>query len=233
MGTFIDLSHTLEDGMPGFKMKNEDGSVTQFTVSIKPFLTHEQSEPKYQGKAAFEITEMSFHTSIGTYIDSPYHRYPEGKDISRVTLDEVILSGVVIDTRNRKPYEPLGIDALPPKDSLAGKAVLFNFGWDKFWKQEGGFAQPEYHEYPFLSREAIRYLLDAKIKLAGVDTINIDDHQDPERPAHSWLLKEGIYVVENLCALDKLHGKEFRFFAVPVKGKKVSAMPIRAFAEIV
>jgi kynurenine formamidase len=176
---------------------------------------------------------MSFHTSIGTYIDSPFHRYPEGKDISRKNLDEVILPGVVIDARNRKPFEAIGVDALPPKSALAGKAVLFNFGWDKYWKQEGGFAQPEYHEYPFLSRGVIRYLLDAKIKLAGVDTVNIDDHYDPERPAHSWLLKEGIYVVENLCNLDKLHGRDFRFFAVPVKGKNVSAMPVRAFAEVV
>jgi arylformamidase len=233
MTIFIDLSHTLEDGMPGFKMKNEDGSITQFTVSIKPFLTHEQSAPKYQGKASFEITEMSFHTSIGTYLDSPYHRYPEGKDISQVRLDEVILPGLVIDVRNRKPFEAIGVDALPPKNTLAGKAILFNFGWDKYWKQEGGFAMPEYHEYPFLSREVIQYLLDAKIKLAGVDTINIDDHHDPERPAHSWLLKEGIYVVENLCNLDALYGKEFRFFAAAVKGKKAASMPVRAFAETV
>ncbi|MFI5251387.1 MAG: cyclase family protein [Bacteroidota bacterium] len=232
MSTFIDLSHTLEDGMPGFKMKNEDGSATQFTVSIKPFLTHAQSALKYEGKAAFEITEMKFHTSIGTYIDSPYHRYPGMKDISQMKLDDLILPGIVIDVRGMKPYDSVKTNAMPPKENLRGKAVLFNFGWDKYWNPEGGFAKPEYHAYPFISREVIRYLLDAKVKLAGVDTINIDDHHDPERPAHSWLLKEEIYVVENLCNLDKLLGLEFRFFAVPVKGKKVSAMPVRAFGEV-
>ena len=231
MGKFIDLSHTLEDGMPGFKVRNEDGSFTQFTVSIKPFLTHEQSAPKYEGKASFEMTEMSFQTSIGTYIDSPYHRWRGMKDISQIALEEVILPGVVIDARGRAPYEAVGADALPPKSELTGKEVLFNFGWDKHWPAAGGFAKPEYHAYPFLSRDAIRYLIDAKVKLAGVDTINIDDHHDPERPAHSWLLKEGIYVVENLCNLGALQGATFRFFAVPVKGKNVAAMPVRAFAE--
>ncbi|MCB0198420.1 MAG: cyclase family protein, partial [Anaerolineae bacterium] len=57
---FIDLSQTFEDGMPGFKLKNEDGSFTQYTAHIYPFITHEQSKPKYEGLAEFEITEMRF-----------------------------------------------------------------------------------------------------------------------------------------------------------------------------
>ena len=232
MPKFIDLSHSLENGMPGFKLKNEDGTFTQFTATIKPFLTHEQSAPKYEGKASFELTEMSLHPSIGTYIDSPFHRWPGMKDVSAIALDEVILPGIVIDVRGRKPYESIGVEAMPPKGELAGKAVLFNFGWDKYWPMDGGFAMPEYQAYPFISREVIRCLVDAKVKLAGVDTINIDDHHDLERPAHSWLLKEGIYVVENLCSLDKLPNNNFRFFAMPVKAKNAASMPIRAFAEV-
>ena len=38
---FIDLSHSFEDGMPGFKMKNEDGSYTEYSAKIYPFITHE------------------------------------------------------------------------------------------------------------------------------------------------------------------------------------------------
>lgn len=29
MPGFIDLSHNFEDGMPGFRMKNEDGTITR------------------------------------------------------------------------------------------------------------------------------------------------------------------------------------------------------------
>ncbi|MFX0125413.1 MAG: hypothetical protein ACFFAE_17465 [Candidatus Hodarchaeota archaeon] len=39
-------------------------------------------------------------------------------------------------------------------------------------------------------------------------------------------------IVENLTNLDALYVKEFRFFAVSTKGKKVTAIPVRAFAEI-
>ena len=226
MSKFIDLSHFFEDQMPGFKMKRADGSVFQFTAHIRPFLTHKQSEPNYQGKSSFEITEISFQTSVGTYLDSPYHRYPDGRDISELELNEVILDGVVIDVRGRKELEPVTIDILPENIDISRKAILFNFGWDKYWGDK------KYETNPFLSKELIEYLFDAGVKLAGVDTLNIDDSRDPARPAHSLLLKHNILIVENLTNLHLLHGKSFRFFAVPLKAKKTAAIPVRAMAEI-
>ena len=224
--TFIDLSHTFEDGMPGFKLKNEDGSITQYTAHIYPFLTHEQSRPKYQGQASFAITEMRFQTSVGTYLDSPYHRYPDGRDVSEIALDEVILPGLVIDVRDRAPFEVVGPEVMPAEVDLANQAVLFNFGWDRFWGRE------QYQAYPFISRDLIEFLLGGGAKLVGVDTVNIDDARDLSRPAHSILLKHNILIVENLTNLAQLHGRRFRFFAVPIKGKGVAAMPVRALAEI-
>jgi arylformamidase len=222
----IDLSHTIEDGMPGFKLKNDDGTVTQFTARVHPFLTHDQSRPHYQGKAEFEITEVSFQSSVGTYIDSPYHRHREMRDISRIALEEVILPGVVIDVRGRSPFEAADLADAHQSLDLASKAVLFNFGWDQHWGTDAYFA------YPFLSRDAIQALIGAGVKLVGVDTINIDDSHDPERPAHTWLLAREIFIVENLRGLDQLHGHAFTFFAVPLKVKGAAAMPLRAFAQI-
>ncbi|MFX0064663.1 MAG: cyclase family protein [Candidatus Hermodarchaeota archaeon] len=226
MVLFIDLSHDLEDNMPGFKIKGKDGTVTQYTVKIRPFLTHEESKPKFLGKCSFEVTEIQFQTSVGTYLDSPYHRYPDGRDISEIKLDEVILSGIVIDVRGKKEFEPVGVNIIPNNLDLKGKAVLFNFGWNEFWGLD------KYYFYPFISKELIRFLIQSEVKLVGVDTANIDDSRDLTRPAHSLFLKKDILIVENLTNLDQLHTKRFRFFAVPVKGKKVAAMPIRAFAEI-
>lgn len=227
MSQFIDLSHVFEDGMPGFKLKNEDGSFTQYSAKIHPFLTHEESKPKYEGKCSFEITEMSFQTSIGTYLDSPFHRYPSGRDISQIRIEEVILPGIVIDARGRQSLESVGTDALPQDSVLQGKAILFNFGWDAYWGTDA------YQSYPYISRELIDTLIDSGVRLVGVDTVNIDDARDLSRPAHTRFLAKEIFVVENLTNLDQLPGKKFRFFAVPLKGKGVAAMPIRAFAELV
>jgi kynurenine formamidase len=223
---FIDLSHKFEDGMPGFRMKSEDGGTIQYTAHIHPFFTHEQSSPKYGGQAAFEITEITFQTSVGTYLDSPYHRYPERRDISQLRLDEVILPGIVVDVRGRGAFEAVGPEALPPGLDARGKAVLFNFGWDAHWGTEA------YQAYPFLSKACIERLLDMGAKLVGVDTVNIDDSHDLSRPAHTLLLKQDVLIVENLTGLDALHSKDFRFFAVPIKAVKTAAMTVRAFAEV-
>lgn len=227
MPEFIDLSHDFVDNMPGFKMKKEDGTIVQYTAQIRPFLTHEQSRSIYQGKTSFEITEISFQTSIGTYLDSPYHRYPSGRDISEIRIEEVILPGVVIDVRGKNEFEVVNGDAISKINEFKGKAVLFNFGWDKYWGAE------KYQAYPYISEELVDQLIEKEVKLVGVDTINIDNSKNMSRPAHSRLLKSEILIVENLRGLESLHGKEFRFFAVPLKAKRVAAMPIRAFAEVV
>jgi kynurenine formamidase len=222
----VDLSHTIEDGMPGFKLKNEDGTVTQFTAHVHPFLTHEQSRPYYQGKAEFEITEISFQASIGTYLDSPYHRHRDRRDISQIALDEVILPGVVIDVRGKSAFEAVDLDLARAAADLSGKAVLFNFGWDQHWGTDAYFA------YPFLSRGTLEFLIRSGAKLIGVDTLNIDDSHDPERPAHTWLLQRDMLIVENLRGLDPLRGTAFSFFAVPLKVKGAASMPVRAFAQV-
>ena len=224
--TFIDLSHTFEEGMPGFRLKKEDGTYTEFTAKIHPFLTREQMKPRFKGDCSFEITEMSFQTSIGTYIDSPYHRYQDGRDISEIRIDEVILPGVTLDVRGRNALQGVYKDVIDDSLDFRGKAVLFNFGWDQYWSEE------QYHSYPYLAKETIELLIDRGAKLVGVDTINIDDTRDLTRPAHSLLLRNDILIVENLTNLEQIHGKQFRFFAVPVKAKKVAAMPVRALAEI-
>lgn len=223
--SFIDLSHVFEDGMPGLMLENEDGSYTKYTAKIYPFLTHKETKSRYQGKVSFEITEMSFQTSIGTYLDSPFHRYAEKRDISQLSLKEVILLGVLIDARGLDPFQSIGIECLPQNVDYNGKAMLFNFDWSKYWGKE------QYYEYPYISEELISFLIAKKVKLVGVDTVNIDDSRNLARPAHSLLLKKDILIVENLTNLDSLYGKEFKFFAVPIKGKRVAAMPVRAFAE--
>lgn len=226
MTKYIDLSHDFEDQMPGFKLKNEDGSLTQYTAHIHPFLTHEQTKPKFQGKCSFEITEITFQTSVGTYLDSPYHRFPGERDISQIEISEVIRDGVVIDVRGMGEFEAVTEKVIPSKTDLKNKAVLFNFGWDQHWGTD------EYQSYPFISEDVIDLLISRGVKLVGVDTVNIDSSKDLTRPAHTKFLKNNVLIVENLVNLDKLHEKQFRFYAVPLKGKKVAAMPVRAFAEI-
>ncbi|AQQ07512.1 cyclase [Roseibium algicola] len=226
MTRFIDLTQTFENGMPGFRMCDKAGQATEFTARIHPFLTHEESKPNYGGNASFEITEVHFQTSIGTYLDAPRHRHEGMGDIASLEISSLISHGIVIDARGCSPNTPLTAEDLPRADTLAGRAVLINFGWDRHWGAE------EYYNFPYVDRRGLQHLLDSEISLFGVDALNADCPKDLERPAHTWFLKNNIHIVENLTGLEQLHGQAFRFFAIPLKVRGAAAFPIRAFAEI-
>jgi kynurenine formamidase len=222
----IDLSHTFEDGMPGFVMRGPDGCVAPFTASVKPFLTHEKSLPYYDGKASFELTEITFQTSIGTYLDAPMHRFEGMRDISELSLHEVVLDGVMVSVEDPVGGEAIHLEACEIPNDIGGKAVLFRTGWDRHW------GTASYETYPFIGHDIIDRLVGGGAKLFGVDAFNADDRNDPERPCHSELLKRDILIVENLTNLAALPRSGFRFFAAPIKTKSTAAMTIRAFAEV-
>jgi kynurenine formamidase len=222
----VDLSHTFENGMPGFRMRMAEGKSVPFTASIRPFLTHEESKPLYANKASFEITEMSFQTSIGTYLDSPRHRFPGRRDIAQLTLDELALDGVTVHIQNARGGEPVDLAQISMPTSIRNKAVLFRFDWDKHWGTE------EYYSYPYVAEDVIDHLVAEGAKLVGVDTLNADNPQNLFRPCHTKLLGNDVLIVENLMNLSALPASGFRFFAIPIKAKDTVAMPIRAFAEI-
>lgn len=211
--------------MPAFRLQNEDGSHTVFEVAINPFLTREQTKPKFNNDVSFEITQISFQSVVGTYVDSPYHRHAGMADISKLELDQLIGEGVYIDARGLQEWE-----SFTPQDlsiEVKDKIVLINFGWDRY------FATEEYNSYPFISSNFIDFLVREHPKMVGVDTVNIDSAKNLSRPAHTKLLRENILILENLVNLDALGGKIFRFYAVPAKLEEAASFPVRAFAEIV
>ena len=61
---------------------------------------------------------------------------------------------------------------------------------------------------------------------------SIDPLDDHSLTLHRILLGKGKGVVENLCNLDALLGREFLFCALPLKFKTGEASPVRAVAML-
>jgi kynurenine formamidase len=68
--------------------------------------------------------------------------------------------------------------------------------------------------------------------LVGIDCANIDNMQDPERPAHTILLGAGIPIVEHLRALDELPPGGFHFHAAPPAIAGGTSFTVRAYAVV-
>jgi len=217
----IDLSHTVEHGMITYK--GLPGPI------ISDHLSREASKSNYEAGTEFHIGRIEMVANTGTYLDSPFHRYPEGKDLSQLELRSLAnLESALVRclTAGTDPSQRgISSETLASRD-LKGKAVLFQTGWDRHWRTE------KYSDgtHPFLTAETAEFLVKARPALVGIDSFNIDDTSAGSRPVHSLLLAAEIPIVEHLCNFDSLPDSDFRFFAVPVKVKNFGTFPVRAFA---
>src|ERR1041385_3954534 len=216
-GNLIDLSHTVEQGMITYK-----GLPAPI---ICDYLSREASRARYAPGTEFQIGKIEMVATPVTYPHSPFHRYPEGDDLSQLKLESLAnLDCVVVRVTDRRDR---AIDGLPfDLATVRDKAVLFTTGWDAHWRTDQYF-----ENHPHLTGELAQQLVDASVTLVGIDSFNIDSTDDGTRPVHSALLGAGIPIVEHMRGLDAVPDHGARFFAVPVKVKGMGSFPVRAFAK--
>jgi kynurenine formamidase len=214
----VDLSHVIEDGMTTHK--GLPGP------HICDYWSREASAANYTDGSTFQIGRVEMVANTGTYVDSPFHRYADGRDLSELPLESLAnLDGLVV----RRPFEEgLAIDADAFAGlNLRGKAVLIHTGWSRHWR-----TQTYLSDHPFLTEAAARALIDGGAIFVGIDSHNIDDTGQSRRPVHSLLLAADIPIGEHLTGLEQLPDQGFRFSAVPPKFKGMGTFPVRAFAVL-
>lgn len=217
MTKFIELSHVIEDGMqtyPGLP-----------GPKISDHLSREASSQHYTEGTTFQIGKIEMVANTGTYIDAPFHRYDEGKDLSQLDMASLAdLDGALL---HADPTTRAISPDLFKSNDVKGKAVLIHTGWDLHWSTAQYFK-----DHPFLTRESAEYLKSAGVALVGIDSLNIDDNTDGTRPAHTILLGAEIPIVEHMCNLAILPETGFKFFAVPAPMKGMGSFPARTFAIV-
>ena len=216
---FIDLSHTIEVGLVTYK-----GLPAPI---ICDYLSREDSKHFYEAGTEFQIGKIEMVTNTGTYLDCPFHRYQNGKDLSEIGLEAFTdLDAVVINI----PFQDtLAVTEEHLKNyELRNRAVLIHTGWgDQHWDTEN-----YYENHPYLTQGAAEYLKTCEVKLVGIDSHNIDNTNGRSRPVHTILLGAEILIVEHLCNLYLLPQDGFTFSAIPPKFKGVGTFPVRAMAKV-
>jgi len=216
--TYIDLSHTIEAGMITYKGLP--------APVICDYLSREASRTIYAPGTEFQIGRIDMVANTGTYLDTPFHRFENGIDLSQLSLPRLVnLEGVIIrvDGQQVKAIDESYFQGL----NFRGKAVLVHTGWDYFWRTDQYF-----EDSPFLTEGAAHFLVQAGAILVGIDSHNIDDTSHNTRPVHTVLLQNEIAIVEHLCNLQQVPASGFTFSAIPPKIKGLGTFPVRAFATI-
>lgn len=213
---FIDLSHTIVDamvtypGLPGPVISDHLGRVA--------------SRERYAPGTEFQIGRIDMVANTGTYLDTPFHRFADGHDLSALALERVaFVPAVLVDAKG--PAIDAGVFA---GLDFTDRAVIIRTGWDAYW------GTPAYGAggHPHLTAAAAQALVAAGVAVVGIDSVNIDATSTGERPVHTTLLAQGIPIVEHLRGLEQIPSGSFTFTAVPVKVNGMGTFPVRAFATI-
>jgi arylformamidase len=209
----VDLSHPITDGMvtyPGLP-----GPV------ISTHVGRAETASRMAEGVSFHIGRIDMVANTGTYLDAPAHFHADGVDVAGLAAERLLdVPAVVVDAGQ---VRAIGPEALPEPATLTGAAVLVRTGWSRHW------GTPAYGVgSPFLSRSCVERLVEARPALVGIDALNVDDVDDPSRPAHHLLLGAGIPIVEHLTALDRVPATGARFTALPAPVVGLGTMPVRA-----
>ncbi|WP_420122502.1 cyclase family protein [Nakamurella sp.] len=221
----VDLSQVIVEGMityPGIP-----------GPTLGAHLTFEESAAHYAAGTEFAIGTISMAANTGTYLDTPAHRYRDGQDLSQLSLDKMVdRPGVVVRARTLATPGGRAVDEAFLRAALddvdpAGRAVLIETGHSDHWGTPAYFT-----DHPYLTDDAVEFLVSARPALVGIDSLNIDSTHTGRRPAHSWLLAAQIPVVEHLTRLGELPDTGFRFTAAPPAVRGMATFPVRAFAIV-
>src|SRR5439155_11827017 len=108
-----------------------------------------------------------------------------------------------------------------------GTAVIAWTGQDRNWAKDGWTK-----ERPFVPTDSAQWLVSRGVTLFATDLVGIDDPAEWWWPTHVTLLKGGVTMVQQLCNLDKLVGREFVFVALPLPMRGGTASPARPIALV-
>ena len=208
----IDLTHTIESGMPVYPG-------TEPPI-LEPANTYDRD--------GFRETKLSMYSHTGTHMDPPAHLFRDRTTLDAFPPEQFIGKALVIDCTSLKEGEPITMDHLSRYGTKAETAdfLLFYLGWDARWGSEAYFG-----DYPCIDDSVLEYILEGSYKGIGFDVIGLDPIADGNLTRHKKLFQTRYIInIENLCNLGLCGNDLFWFSCFPLKIRDCDGSPIRAVA---
>ena len=202
----IDLSHEL---LPG--ERKIDGSY----LHGEPF----HGRPvEVQEMTAFNarMHHIQSETHNGTHVEAPYKYSDDGADIASMPIESYMGEAVLCDFAHKSDGEPVSPEDLREAGVKSGDIVLLRAG--------------DQDEEPYLTFEAIDWLIDSGIKAIGIEGVR---HSPPGTPfgkddGDGRLLLAGIAFLDGLTGLHQIQKQRVFLIALPVRMRRVTASWARA-----
>lgn len=202
---YIDLSYDIYDNMTKYPGDKD--------IRLK-------CDKKYDedGYTSY-ILDTNMHG--GTHVDAPMHLSNNKLFINEYEIDDFCGNAVLLDvsSENIIDYKEEYSKVINEND-----IVVFYTGYSKL------YGTKEYYDnHPVISEKLCSFLINKKIKMIGFDMPSPDREQ---YKIHGMLLQNNIFIVENLCNLDKvIMYKNIDIMAIPLKIKAEASL-VRAIGII-
>lgn len=179
-----------------------------------------------------ESRKVVLGTHTGTHTDAPLHFIPHGMTIDEVPLDTYIGPATLLDLSGCGALHEITVEELKAK--LPGGKVPERIMLRTDWSERFG-DMSYYTQYPFLSEDAARWLVEQKLRLLVLDTPSPDNPAhcrgtSKDSPNHKMLLGNGVFMVEYACNLKQLSRQEVEVIVLPLKLRGCDGSPARCVA---
>lgn len=166
------------------------------------------------------VSQLDMGSHTGTHIDAPYHFENDGSKIDKLSLKTLIGKARLFDVGADKD---IGLEKVKTFEIKGLERVLFKSSNSNGWKTNAKLFNKN---YVAVTKEAAAYLVDAGIKLVGVDYLSVEKYGNKAHETHHTLLENGIIVVEGLSLADVTPG-DYELIALPLKIKNGDGSPAR------
>lgn len=196
------------------------------TVPLSPEVPTYPGDPPFEIRhthrtadgEAYSATRISLGTHVGTHVDAPSHFLAGGATVDQLNLEILMGKARVAEVTARERIDRADLEALDLRDDIR---VLLKT------RMSGQMHRPLVQEdYVYLTVDAAGYLVQAGMKLVGIDYLSVDRFGTMDYPSHHALLEAGVVVLEGLD-LSAVEPGEYEMTCLPLRIQGAEGAPAR------
>ncbi len=172
----------------------------------------------HESEGEYETILLSLAAHTATHVDLVFAD-------NRIEPERMIGRGKLLDV-TQVPGGEIRLDDIEHQvEIVSGDFVLFRTDWSKFVSTE------EYYNHPELSPEVVQWLISKQVNAVGIDALGLGRarrHGEYDK----LLIKNNVFVIENLANLSAIPRKEFKVYCFPLRIENIDAIPARVVVEI-
>ncbi len=166
----------------------------------------------------YNVARIRMGVHSATHVDAPFHFKADGATVDALPLEILIGKCRVLEIADRERIERAELQKADLRDDI--RLLLKT-------RMSGQLRNPEFQEdFVHLAPEAAEYLVQAGIKLLGIDYLSIEKFGSAGFEAHHALLGAGVIVIEGLDLSDVEAG-DYDLICLPLKIAGADGAPAR------